>query len=286
MSHGPQLLLVGAVAAVGVLHTIVPDHWLPITLIARQRGWSKAETAFAALRAAAGHVASTLLIGVAVWLAGAAAGLRFGHFVDMVSSLALIGFGGWISIAAWREQRRSRPHAHNHRDHRDHLHHHQSRHLDTEPPPDDDPLYAPLRGGAAVLTRHVHLHHHGRSREHAHWHDHAAATAHVIAVGPPPLHEHLHKTTGRTALLLVLGSSPMVEGIPAFFAAARYGAAQIGVMAAIFAISTIATYVVLCVSASAGLQHVRFAAVERYGEVLSGGVIALVGLAVWMWPIM
>jgi hypothetical protein len=38
MIYGPQLLLIGAVAAVGVLHTIVPDHWLPIALIARQRG--------------------------------------------------------------------------------------------------------------------------------------------------------------------------------------------------------------------------------------------------------
>ena len=49
MNAGPELLLIGAVAAVGVLHTIVPDHWVPITLIARQRGWSKGETARASL---------------------------------------------------------------------------------------------------------------------------------------------------------------------------------------------------------------------------------------------
>jgi hypothetical protein len=36
MNYGPELLLVAAVATVGVLHTIVPDHWVPITLIARQ----------------------------------------------------------------------------------------------------------------------------------------------------------------------------------------------------------------------------------------------------------
>jgi hypothetical protein len=44
MTFGPELLLIGAVAVVGVLHTVVPDHWVPITLIARQRGWSMAET--------------------------------------------------------------------------------------------------------------------------------------------------------------------------------------------------------------------------------------------------
>ena len=46
----------------------------------------------------------------------------------------------------------------------------------------------------------------------------------------PPPHTHKHKTTGRTALLLILGSSPMVEGIPAFFAASRYGGALVAVM--------------------------------------------------------
>ena len=48
---GSALLLVLSVAVVGVLHTVVPDHWVPITLMARQRGWSKAETATAALTA-------------------------------------------------------------------------------------------------------------------------------------------------------------------------------------------------------------------------------------------
>jgi len=40
-----ELLLIGAVISVGILHTIVPDHWVPITLIARQQGWTLRETA-------------------------------------------------------------------------------------------------------------------------------------------------------------------------------------------------------------------------------------------------
>ena len=65
-----QLLLIGAVAAVGVLHTMVPDHWVPITVIARQRGWSRSETARSALQAGTGHVLSTLAIAILVWIAG------------------------------------------------------------------------------------------------------------------------------------------------------------------------------------------------------------------------
>jgi nickel/cobalt transporter (NicO) family protein len=151
-----------------------------------------------------------------------------------------------------------------------------------------DPLYAPLHADTATLTRHVHVHRHDRGPAHAHWHDHLPETAHLIAAveGEPPLHEHRHKMTARTALLVILGSSPMVEGIPAFFAAAKYGIGLIVAMSAVFALSTIATYVVLCVYSAAGLQRVKLGAVERYGEVLSGAFIALVGIAFWMWPVL
>src|SRR5215467_13508884 len=124
---------------------------------------------------------------------------------------------------------------------------------------------------------------------HTHWHDHFPETAHPVATSTKteaPLHQHRHKTSGRTALLLILGSSPMVEGIPAFFAAGKYGVGLIMVMAFVFAISTIATYVLLCVYSTARLQRVRLGAFERYGEVLSGAFIALVGLAFWIWPVL
>jgi hypothetical protein len=401
MNFGPELLLVASVAAVGVLHTIVPDHWVPITLIARQRGWSKSETARASLQAGTGHVLSTLFIGLVIWLAGVAFAERFGRLVDTVSSLALIAFGGWIAISAWRDMRRHGGHGHSHNfpqrhghdhgagqdsvhgpelqriatdegvlelsifeaggrprfrlsgvrgdavtvqtrrkegqrqdftfanrgtywesveeipephqfvasvtfDHDGHAHRHEMQFKehehthnahshedgyvhDDEEAPEDDPLYAPLRGETDVLTRHVHVHRHGRGSTHAHWHDHTPVTSHSITPEiktAPPVHDHRHKTTARTSLLLILGSSPMVEGIPAFFAAGKYGIGLIVVMAVVFAISTIATYVLLCVYSTAGLQRVRLGAFERYGEVLSGAFIALVGVAFWIWPVL
>lgn len=80
------------------------------------------------------------------------------------------------------------------------------------------------------------------------------------------------------AMMMILGSSPMVEGIPAFFAASRYGLAQIAWMSLIFAVSTIATYVILCAFSSAALQRTSLGRFERYGEVMSGLLIALVGI--------
>jgi hypothetical protein len=399
VTFGPELLLIGAVAVVGVLHTLVPDHWVPITLIARQRGWSTAETARAALVAGTGHVVSTLAIASIVWIAGVAVATRFGQIVDAAASIALVGFGAWIAISAWREligrqghgHRHGHSHAHdfaylgadrihgpelqridsshgelvlsiyeagvpprfrltgthagrvdvetvrpsgsrqtfpfeNHGtywesvdeipephgfdvtltvDHGGHEHHygtrfaehehgHDHRHElqphehDEESEARRDPLYAPLHADAATLTRHAHIHRHRRGPAHAHWHDHVPESAHLIPamLGEPPLHEHRHKMTARTVLLVILGSSPMIEGIPAFFAAAKYGAALIVAMSAVFALSTIATYVVLCVYSAAGLRRVRLGAVERYGEVLSGAFIALVGIAFWIWPVL
>jgi hypothetical protein len=209
VSSGPEFLLVGAVAGVGVLHTVVPDHWLPLALLARQRGWSKTETARAAVQAGIGHVLSTLLLAIVFWAAGTILAARFGRLIDAASSLALMGFGAWITCSAWLE------------------------------------LHRPKH--------------------------------------PPHHHPHLSKTSNRTALLLILGSSPMVEGIPAFFAAAKYGVGLLGVMTAVFAISTVATYVLMSVSSAAGLQKLRLGSIERYGEVLSGAFIVLVGLVFGIW---
>jgi hypothetical protein len=390
MIGGPELLLIGAVAGVGVLHTIVPDHWVPITLIARQRGWSKAETARASFQAGVGHVLSTLLIASVVWLAGVAVATRFGHVVDTAASIALIVFGVWIAFSAWRELRGhgghgdSHGHSHGHAhslgggvhgpelqripidhgelllsiykegvpprvrltgahadavtvetlredgrrqqfacvdrgtfwesideipephgfevmvsvEHGGHIHRfetqfseheHGDLHHHHDEEPEGDPLYAPLRDDTTLLTRHLHVHRHGRGIPHAHWHDHRAETSHPVTEDievEPPLHEHRHRTSARKALLLILGSSPMVEGIPAFFAASEYGVGLIVVMSVVFALSTIATYMVLCVYSTAGLQRVRLGPLERYGEVLSGTFIALVGVAFWVWPVL
>ena len=226
--QSPEWLLIGAVAGVGVLHTLVPDHWVPITLIARQRGWSTVQTARAALVAGLGHVVSTLAIAIVVWIGGVVVAKRFGHVVDAAASAALVAFGAWIAIAALRD----------------------------------------LGGG--------HGHGHSNGHHHGHTHSHDGDDAHDHH------HEPAQRVRSSTALLLILGSSPMVEGIPAFFAAGRYGFGLIATMSAVFAAATMVTYVVLCVGSTAGLQRVSLGPVERYGEVLSGAFIAVVGLVFWV----
>jgi hypothetical protein len=282
------LLLIG-VTGVGILHTMVPDHWLPIALLARERGWTRTETAWVAARAGAGHVLTTLAFALLVWAIGSAAAARYGRVVDALASLALIAFGVWIAVAAWREFRSDDHHHHHHHDH-DHEphagghHHHGHDHHDhagqASPTPwQRDRLYAPRRD-VMVAERHVHWHSHERGPAHAHWHDHGADTVHAVPADAAamPLHSHPHGVAGRTALLLVLGSSPMVEGIPAFFAASRFGFGWIATMAVAFAVSTIATYVALSVYSAAGLQRLNLGPLERHGEAASGLMIAAIGI--------
>jgi len=331
----PELLLIGAVATVGVLHTMVPDHWVPITLIARQREWSKGQTARAALVAGTGHVLSTLLIAIVVWGAGVAAAKSFGSWIDTLTSLALIGFGGWIAISALLEMRKG-GHGHSHSHSHSHGHSHglptgggvhgpEHRRFETADGSvelsiyeADIPPHFRLTGGhfdkATVVTlrprgemqsfacvKHgdfwesadaipephgfdvtVKLEHGDREQAYTTVfaeHDHSDNHSHHD-------HEDKPKTSSRTALLLILGSSPMVEGIPAFFAAGRYGIGLIIPMSLVFAATTIATYVILCVISVAGLERVSLGPLEKYGEVLSGAFIALVGLVFWLWPIL
>lgn len=269
LQTAPALLLIAAVIIVGVLHTTVPDHWVPITLLARQHGWSRAETAWAAARAGFGHTISTLAIGIVVWVVGASAAQRFGGAIDTITSLALVLFGGWCVVMGLRELLGEHGH-HHHHDHDHHNHGHAHAHDHGE-------------------IRHVHLHRHEGRKSHIHMHAHAFATAHPITAAiesDPPLHDHAHKATGRGALLVILGSSPMIEGIPAFFAASRLGVGQIVIMSILFAASTIATYVVLCVYSMAGLERASLGPLERYGEILSGGFIALIGIIFWIWPVL
>lgn len=234
--------LVLTVAAVGILHTIVPDHWGPIVAVARQRGWSATQTARAATTAGIGHVTTTLLLGAIVWYAGSLAAAQYAREVTLISAIALIAFGVWIAYGGWRE---AVGHGHHHHDH-EHF-------------------------------EHGHLHRHADGTEHVHWHEHHEDDYHQAGEAAV-LHEHGHAISGRTALLLILGSSPMVEGIPAFLAASTYRPQLLLLMAIVFAAATIFTYVALSVAGLRGVQRRGLGAFEKYGEMLSGVVVALVGV--------
>lgn len=109
-------LILGA-AAVGLIHTLLgPDHYLPFILVAKSRGWTLARTLRLTLTCGVGHVAASLLLG----LAGIVAGFTLGRLDAFEASRGrfgawlLLGFG--LAYAAWglRRALRNRPHSHWH----------------------------------------------------------------------------------------------------------------------------------------------------------------------------
>jgi hypothetical protein len=129
------------------------------------------------------------------------------------------------------------------------------------------------RGVANRAHRHAHAH--GR----AHAHPHGSCSASLSGE-----HHHAddscHRRLTAWALFLLFSADPCVAVIPLMFAAAPLGWPATIAVAAAYEIATIATMVVLVLPAPAAVGAVRGAWVDRWGELLAGGIVTLVGVAV------
>lgn len=86
-------LIVSAIAA-GVYHTLIgPDHYLPFVALGKARGWSYSKTVLATSLCGVGHVASSVVIGLAGIAIGSAVGVLEaleGARADIVKWLLLL----------------------------------------------------------------------------------------------------------------------------------------------------------------------------------------------------
>lgn len=109
-----------AAATVASLHTIAPDHWMPIAALARTQGWSTGRTARVTALCGLGHVTTSVALG----LLGVGFGLEliqtFGTRLESFAGLLLIAFG--VGYGLWG-LRHAAAHLHGHHHHRyDHVH--------------------------------------------------------------------------------------------------------------------------------------------------------------------
>jgi len=110
-----SVLLISALA-VGVLHALAPDHWLPFVALGSAQKWSRWRLTIITITAGLGHVSSSLLIGaLGVLLGMTAERLEIWESArgNLVSFL-LIGFG--LAYMVWGiknwERKRAHPHTH------------------------------------------------------------------------------------------------------------------------------------------------------------------------------
>jgi hypothetical protein len=96
-SLGPTLAL--AAATVGVLHTLAPDHWIPIAAVSRARGWTQHRTARVAFACGFGHVTVSVALGLLALISGTAIVESLGARSASVAGIQLVGFG--LAYALW-----------------------------------------------------------------------------------------------------------------------------------------------------------------------------------------
>jgi nickel/cobalt transporter (NicO) family protein len=141
----------------------------------------------------------------------------------------------------------------------------------------------PLAGGLLALFGIVYglWAHRREARAHAdgtHAHGHGALAS---------LHAHGHllsRLSGRSAsagaLVAIIGISPCVLLQPILFASAAEGWGTAAAAAAGFALCTIATMLLVAILARRGLERLDLGFFTRFGDLLSGLVIAAIGVVV------
>jgi hypothetical protein len=93
--------LLSTAAATALLHTLIPDHWLPFVLVGRARGWSASTVAFASGLAGVIHAALSVLLGLlALWIGFASTDV-LGETLERASAALLVLFGLGYALWAW-----------------------------------------------------------------------------------------------------------------------------------------------------------------------------------------
>lgn len=110
-----------AAISIGALHSLAPDHWVPIAAIARARNWSKGKTLRVAFLCGFGHVTVSVGLGLLALLFGAQLFQSIGERMVSVAGLLMIGFGLAYAIWGLRHTFAHRLHGHHHH-HYDHVH--------------------------------------------------------------------------------------------------------------------------------------------------------------------
>jgi sulfite exporter TauE/SafE len=130
ISLDPEILILAATAAsIGFFHTLLgPDHYLPFIFMAKARKWSMFKTTWVTVACGAGHVGSSILLGIIGFSFGIALGKLelFEGVRGDLAAWAFVLFGLIYFIWGIRRAVINKPHQHPHihKDGRVHVHQH------------------------------------------------------------------------------------------------------------------------------------------------------------------
>lgn len=240
----PLAVLIVTTVVTAALHTLIPDHWLPFVLVARSETWTHRRTIALTAASAALHVVVSLGLGLATHVLGRGAGeaVGLGEILEHFASLLLIAFG--LLYAGWFLLKGGHQHSFGMHPH----HEPDMEHPSSVPHPHDMP--------------------HGKAGD-------------GIPSGAPTAGEAF-QPRGGLALAAIVGFNPCVLIIPYIYMAGSMSLWSLVLVAGAFALSTIGCMVGVVHLGLRGTARLESRFLMRYGEVVSGGLIALTGLLVML----
>jgi nickel/cobalt transporter (NicO) family protein len=258
-------LLVGAAATVAILHSILPDHWVPLAIVARTQRWSLLRVARVSALAALGHVVASLVLGGILALIG----LQFqqeldtqqGHIIGAILLLTGIIFLLWGLLAdKYGYHHNDAEHTHSH------LFGHKHTHAQTDAHNDHD---------------HSHTHDEHEGHDHSHTHD-----EHDHSHTHEPVQEARQQTlTRRLAAIIIpfgIAASPDLTILPIALAASALGGPTILSVLGVFAALTIATFVGLTVLATLVGYSIKGAWLEKNANTVTSLVLIAIGIVAYI----
>jgi nickel/cobalt exporter len=237
------VLLLGAAAVVAILHSVLPDHWVPLAVVARTQRWSILRVGRVTFLASLGHVITSLILGGIV----AVVGLQFqqkietqqGHIIGAVLTLTGIVFLIWGLVSHG-------PHGHSHED--NHTHDHGQGHDHDHDHSHDD-------------------HHHDSS----HHHDHRAIKE-----------QPLLKRLAAVAVPFGVAASPDLTILPVALAASAIGTAAVVSVLGVFTLLTIGTFIGLTVIATLAGYQIKGAWLEKNANTITSLVLIAIGVVAYI----
>jgi ABC-type nickel/cobalt efflux system permease component RcnA len=241
-------LLLIAAGTVGFLHSILPDHWVPLAVVARTQRWSLVRTARVSLLASIGHVLTSIIIAGIIALVGlqfrSAFETQQGHIVGVVLILTGVGFLIWGFLGG----------GHHHHEH-----------------------------GHAHSHDHNHAHEHHHEHADADHHDHDGGYEEVQHSGAHRVGDQRPLVQRLAAIAIPFGAaaSPDLTVLPVALAASAIGIGVVIGVLATFSLVTLATFVILTVAATVAGYQIKGEWLEQNATIITALVLIIIGVAVF-----
>jgi len=76
-----------------IIHALIPNHWLPLIVVAKTEKWTGTETVWATVITGAAHTLSTIIIGIVVGLIGYKLSAKYSMISETIAPAILIVLG-------------------------------------------------------------------------------------------------------------------------------------------------------------------------------------------------